>query len=262
MPNAGIVDLNAVGLKANVTPQTEKRSVQFGDSVIEYALQRCERKTLAIHVYPNGSVVVDAPLTANEDAIATKVKKRAAWIYKQQLQFASYPPEMPERRYVSGESIRYLGRQYRLLIKQATSEQVKLLHGQLIVEVANPADHDKVKFRVQTWLRSRADAVFTERYAHCLTRVSKLRIEPLQPGFQLRLMATRWGSCTQSGRIILNPELIAAPKECIDYVITHELCHLRERNHSQAFYKLLRAVMKDWEARKTKLNQMVEVRFV
>ncbi|PPD31954.1 MAG: hypothetical protein CTY19_12250 [Methylomonas sp.] len=234
----------------------------FGNCVIEYTLQRCERKTLAIHVYPNGSVAVAAPLMSDHDAIAAKVKKRAAWILKQQLQFAAYPPEMPERRYVSGESIRYLGRQYRLLVKQADIEQVKLLYGQLVVEVPNPADHLKVKFRVQNWLRSRAEVVYAERYAHCLTLVSKLRIVPLQPGFQLRLMPTRWGSCTQSGKIILNPELVAAPKECIDYVITHELCHLRESNHSLAFYKLLATVMKDWELRRKRLNELVEVRYV
>ncbi|ANE55318.1 hypothetical protein AYM39_09115 [Methylomonas sp. DH-1] len=254
--------MNAVALKTDMSPQTENRRVQFGDSQIEYRLQRAERKTLAIHVYPNGSVVVDAPLTANDEAIAAKVKKRARWIFKQQLQFAAYPPELPQRRYVSGESVRYLGRQYRLRVNQASNDQVKLQRGHLNVDVSDAANREKVKSLVQAWLRSRADAVFNERYEHCLALVEKLRIYPLQPGFQLRLMSTRWGSCTQSGKIILNPELIAAPKECIDYVITHELCHLKERNHNQAFYKLLASVMKDWEARKTKLNQLVEVRFV
>lgn len=249
-------------MPANLSSRSEKRSVQFGETLIEYRLQRGERKTLAIHVYPNGSVVVDAPLTANEDAIAAKVKKRASWIFKQQLQFAAYPPELPQRRYVSGESVRYLGRQYRLRVNQASNDQVKLQHGHLNVDVADTSNREKVKSLVQGWLRARADAVFSERYAVCLALVEKLRIEPLKPGFQLRLMPTRWGSCTQSGKIILNPELIAAPKECIDYVITHELCHLKERNHSQAFYKLLASVMKDWEVRKTKLNKLVEVRFV
>jgi len=75
-------------------------------------------------------------------------------------------------------------------------------------------------------------------------------------------MPKRWGSCTSQGNIILNPELIAAPKDCIDYVITHEFCHLKERNHSQSFYKLLTSMMKDWELRRKRLNEMVEVRFL
>jgi predicted metal-dependent hydrolase len=80
--------------------------------------------------------------------------------------------------------------------------------------------------------------------------------------FELRVMSKRWGSCTKQGNIILNPELIAAPKACIDYVITHELCHLKERNHSVKFYTLLTAVMKDWPLRRKRLNEEVEVRFV
>lgn len=245
-----------------MSQQREKQTVLFGQTLIEYALNRCERKTLAIHVYPDGSVTVDAPMAATDAAIAAKVKKRAAWIIKQQMHFAAYPPAMPERRYVSGESVRYLGRQYRLLVNQASVERMRLVHGRLIVELADPTNNDKVKFLVQAWLRSRANAVFSERYNHCLPLVAKIGIEPRQIGFQLRYMSKRWGSCTKEGKIILNPELVAAPKECIDYVITHELCHLKERNHSQAFYKLLGMVMKDWEITKERLNQIVEMRFV
>jgi len=262
LPNGGIVDLNAVALKPTVSMQREKQAVQFGQTLIEYALNRCERKTLAIHVYPDGTMVVDAPEAVTNVAIAAKVKKRAAWIIKQQMQFAAYPPAMPGRRYVSGESVRYLERQYRLLVHQASVERMRLIHGRLIAEVADPTDNDKLKFLVQAWLRSSANAIFIERYNHCLPLAAKIGIEPKQFGFQMCYMSKRWGSCTKEGKIILNPELVAAPKEWIDYVITHELCHLKERNHSQVFYKLLGMVMKDWEVRRTRLNQMVEVRFV
>jgi predicted metal-dependent hydrolase len=241
--------------------QGQKCSVVFGQTEISYLVNYCDRKTLAIHVYPNGQVVVDAPMTASNEAIAEKVKKKASWIFKQKLQFESYPPALPQRRYVSGETHRYLGRQYRLLINQGIAEHVKLLHGKLIVEVVNPNNTEKVKTLVQEWYRLRARVIFAERYELCVKQVTKLGIEHHQ-GFQLRFMTNRWGSCTNQGNIILNPELIAAPKDCIDYVITHELCHLKERNHSQVFYKLLAGVMKDWELRRKRLNEMVEVRFV
>jgi len=220
-----------------------------------------DRKTLAIHVYPDGQVMVDAPMTASHAAIAAKVKKKAPWIFKQQLQFAAYPPALPQRRYVSGETHRYLGRQYRLQINQGLVDQVKLVHGRLLIETPTPNNPEKVRTLLQDWYRLRAKAIFAERYALCVKQVAKLEIQH-QQGFQLRFMSNRWGSCTAQGNIILNPELIAAPKDCIDYVITHELCHLRERNHSQAFYKLLSVVMKDWELRRKRLNEMVEVRFV
>lgn len=238
-----------------------KQSVLFGQTEITYTVNSSDRKTLAIHVYPDGEVIVDAPLAASQVAIAQKVKKRASWIFKQQMQFAAYPPVMPERRYVSGESYRYLGRQYRLLVKEGIGEHVKLINGRIVVETADPENANKVKVLLLYWSRSRAQIIFSERYTFCVQLVAKLGIEHYQ-GFQLRAMPKRWGSCTSHGNIILNPELIAAPKECIDYVITHELCHLKIRNHSQAFYKLLTKVMADWEVRRKRLNERVEVRFV
>ena len=238
-----------------------KQSVLFGQTEITYTVNSSDRKTLAIHVYPDGEVIVDAPLAASQVAIAQKVKKRASWIFKQQMQFAAYPPVMPERRYVSGESYRYLGRQYRLLVKEGIGEHVKLINGRIVVETADPENANKVKVLLLYWSRSRAQIIFSERYTFCVQLVAKLGIEHYQ-GFQLRAMPKRWGSCTSHGSIILNPELIAAPKECIDYVITHELCHLKIRNHRQAFYKLLTKVMADWEVRRKRLNERVEVRFV
>jgi predicted metal-dependent hydrolase len=242
-------------------PQEQNHSVLFGQTEIFYLVNYCERKTLAIHVYPDGQVIVDAPMTASNQAIAEKVKKKAPWIFKQKFQFESYPPALPQRQYVSGETHRYLGRQYRLQINQGIMEQVKLMHGRLNVDTTSPDNTEKVRRLLQEWYRLRAKVVFSERYDFCIRQVAKLGIEH-QKGFQLRFMPKRWGSCTNQGNIILNPELIAAPKDCIDYVITHELCHLKERNHSQAFYKLLTVVMKDWELRRKRLNEMVEVRFV
>lgn len=73
-------------------------------------------------------------------------------------------------------------------------------------------------------------------------------------------MQKRWGSCTNSGIIILNPELVAAPKECIEYVILHELCHLRKRNHTLGFYRLLLKMVPKWEQLRMKFNRAVELR--
>ncbi len=238
-----------------------KQSILFGQTEIIYCVNSCDRKTLAIHVHPDGQVVVDAPMNASNEAIAEKVKKRASWIFKQQMQFEAYPPALPQRQYVSGETHRYLGRQYRLLVIQSAEDKVKLAHGRLVVETADPDSTEKVKNLLQDWYRAKAKTVFAERYALCIQQVAKVGIAHSQ-GLQLRFMSKRWGSCTSQGHIMLNPELIAAPKDCIDYVITHELCHLQEHNHSKAFYKLLTAVMKDWESRRKRLNEMVEVRFV
>ena len=236
-------------------------SVLFGETEISFSLNYADRKTLAIHVYPDGKVSVDAPLSTDIEKVYGKVKKRAIWILKQQRKFESYPAPLPERRYVSGETHRYLGRQYRLKVIESLGEAVKMSRGMLLVETHNSEDRLRVQQLLQAWYRSKALIVFTERYAQCLKSVERLGIQH-DKYFQLRFMSKRWGSCTGKGTITLNPELIAAPKDCIDYVIIHELCHLKEHNHSQAFYRLLTVAMKDWELRRKQLNEIVEVRFV
>lgn len=238
-----------------------KYSVAYGQTEISYSIKTSDRQTLAIHVYPNGDVEVDAPKSASYEAIADKVKKRASWIFKQKLQFESYPLPLTQRQYVSGETYRYLGRQYRLLVKQGEVEYVKLTQGRLVVNTKKPENAVKIRQLVQSWYYSKAQRVFFERYNLCICLVGKLNIQHNQ-GFQLRFMPKRWGSCTGHGHILLNPELIAAPKDCIDYVITHELCHVKEHNHSPKFYSLLASVMSDWESRKKRLNETVEVRFI
>lgn len=250
-----------MGSSVLAVAKKNQHTVLYGKTEITYCVNACDRKTLAIHVYPDGQVFVDAPITASDEAIAEKVKKKAPWIFKQKMQFEAYPPVLPKRSYVSGESHRYLGRQYRLLVIQGSVDQVKLLHGRLIVETPTQNNPEKIRTLLQEWYRLRAKAIFSERYNLCIRQVAKLDIRHNQ-GFQLRSMPNRWGSCAAQGTIFLNPELVAAPKDCIDYVITHELCHLKEHNHGQKFYKLLSSVMNDWEIRRKRLNEMVEVRFV
>ena len=72
-------------------------------------------------------------------------------------------------------------------------------------------------------------------------------------------MQTQWGNCSPGGTITLNPHLVKAPRDCIDYVILHELCHLQEHNHGPAFWVLLERVMPDWERHKARLNDMAEL---
>ena len=182
-------------------------SVLFGETEISFSLSYVDRKTLAIHVYPDGKVGVDAPFSTNIEKVYCKVKKRASWILKQQPKFESYPAPLPERRYVSGETHRYLGRQYRLKVIEGLGEAVKMTRGMLQVETHNPKDSLRVQRLLQAWYRSKALIVFTERYTQCAQRVERLGIYH-DKGFQLRFMSKRWGSCTGKGTITLNRELI------------------------------------------------------
>ncbi len=235
--------------------------IRFGSETVSFTVNWRPRKTLAIHVYPDGRVVVDAPETASVEQVQAKVMKRAAWIMRQRRQFASCPPVLPKRRYIAGETHRYLGRQYRLQVAEGTEEGVKLEGGRLCVTARHVDNAARVKKLVTDWYRTRARTVFSARYEECLERAARAGIRHAG-AWQLRYMNKRWGSCSRAGRITLNPELIAAPKECIDYVITHELCHLKEYSHNKAFFRLLGRVMPDWEERRRRLNELVEARFL
>jgi predicted metal-dependent hydrolase len=216
-----------------------QHQVQYGTSSIAYELTFSERKTLAIHVYPDCSVVVDAPVGSAVSEIEKRVLKRASWILRQQRQFqdCANPQPLP-RRYVSGESYLYLGRQYRLKVVESKVERVQLSRGYLTVSVGNTAEKLHIAQLLENWYRNRARRVFEEQY----------------PVLDIRAMKTRWGSCTITGRILLNPKLIQVPKNLIDYVILHELCHLKECNHNATFYGLLNRVLPNWRELKHTLN--------
>jgi predicted metal-dependent hydrolase len=108
---------------------------------------------------------------------------------------------------------------------------------------------------VTRWFRERAEAVFRERFDAWAEKAVRHGIKA--DTFQIHRMKNRWGSCTSEGRILLNPDLIIAPVMCIEYVIAHELCHLKQHNHGTGFYRLLHALMPDWQQRRERLNQCV-----
>jgi predicted metal-dependent hydrolase len=130
-----------------------------------------------------------------------------------------------------------------------------MARGQINVYLTDSSKKNRIKTLVVGWFRQRAEIVFRELFDAMAAKAERHGISV--DSFDIRRMKNRWGSCTTEGRILLNSDLIIAPKMCIEYVIVHELCHLREHNHSPAFYRLLLALMPDWERRRERLNQCV-----
>jgi predicted metal-dependent hydrolase len=229
-----------------------RRSTTYGTAVIEYTLRRSVRRTLSISVDAEGILVI-APEGVDGSAVDERVRKRARWILRQQRRFEEFKPKTPLRRFVGGETHRYLGRQYRLKIEPSEQDRVRLLSGRLVVESREPRNPSWTATLVGRWMRQRAGVVLRERYEAAATITARLGIP--QPRLMIRSMQKRWGSHTPSGRIILNDRLIAARRECIDYVIVHEICHVVVPNHSPRFFRLLRRFMPDWEQRKEMLER-------
>lgn len=225
--------------------------IAYGTQRIEYKVCYRQRKTLAIHVYPDSKVKVVAPVGATKEAIQRKVQKRARWIVQQQQYFERIRPSTQALTYTSGETHRYLGRSYRLKVQASTLNNVKL-KGRYFVINTTQKTPEAVRQLLDDWYRAHALLKFEERLARCYVPMKREGIP--YPSLALRRMSKRWGSCTPEGKILLNPALIKAPVYCIDYVLVHELCHLKHHNHSSAFYHLKSKYMPDWEERKRRLE--------
>ena len=226
-----------------------KKSLWYGSKKIEFDLRFNHRKTLGITVTPKMEVIVTAPMKASMKKVNALVTKRAPWILKQQSFFLTFYPKQPPKRYISGETHLYLGRQYRLKIRKGRREEVKL-HGRFVdVSCKN---RGRVKALLKAWYLQHAELKF-------ISLVDKWAedFDVLAPNVAIRVMPKRWGSCTVNGKVILNPELIKAPTGCIEYVIVHELCHLVHRNHTQKFVQLQSKMMPDWERWKMRLERLL-----
>lgn len=227
-------------------------TIQFGSKQINFKVTYSDRKTLGITVTPDLDVLVKAPLDTTLEKIKEKLRKKAPWIIRQKSFFLSFHPKTPARKYLSGETHLYMGRQYRLKIVEGKSESVKL-KGRFLEVTTN--DKSSVKDLVNNWYLLNAKKKFHILAQPFIEKFKKYNVAP--DSIVLRDMPTRWGSCTPRGKIILNPELIKAPKGCIEYVIIHELCHLIHHDHTQKFLDLQSKEMPDWEKWKLKLEQLL-----
>lgn len=233
--------------------------VAYGDVEITFSLRYQPSRVvprIAIHVEPDGSVQVDAPSTAPIVEVLAAVKKRSRWICQHVNAAKARLAHVLPREYVSGETLHYLGRRYRLkvTIDPTASAEVRM-RGAFIVVVAPKHDTTSIRSALDSWYRKRAREVFAQRL--------QAIVEPLRwvhelPPVRLQFMRRQWGSCSPSGRITLNPCLVRAPREAIDYVLLHEVCHLKHHNHSRAFYSTLDRHMPGWRKIKERLDERVE----
>jgi predicted metal-dependent hydrolase len=226
--------------------------IMWGTVEIPFSYLHTCRKTIGISVHPDLSVTVRAPHGTSVEAIRAFVYRRGSWISKSCREFEQYLPRQPERRYISGETHRYLGRQFRLKVDRGEADSVKCLRGYMWILTKSDPTPEKAKVLLEDWYRHHAKKVFFERLLVCHQRV--LREEIPFPRVIIRKMTGRWGSYSSKGTITLNLELIKATKECIDYVITHELCHFKVKHHGPKFWSLLERIMPDFEERRKKLN--------
>ena len=222
-----------------------------------YDIKFQKRKTLVVHVLDDGNVEVRAPRGLSQKHIIRFVEEKAAWIEKTRVKQAN--KHSWKNVVEPGAAMWFLGQPRKLEVKQVLSMakaigQAAILCDaeSIVVAARDPWSLPALARQLNAWYRDQAHAIFQERLWLVCQRFPGILAAP---ELRLRKMKRRWGSCSRSGRVTLNSELVKLPLMIIDYVIAHELCHLTEFNHGPKFYKLLAHVMPDWKQREVMLKQ-------
>ena len=243
----------------------EEYSFIYGDEALSYEVIRKtftegKKKKITIRVHPDCRIAVTAPEDADKSAVHDAVMHKARWIWDALKEFRTHLEYVQSKHYVSGEMQFYLGRRYVLKVIEdnLSIPNVKMNRGKLLVTLHhfNEDKSKRVKALISAWYGVKAERVFHQRLAELLPQTTWVKGIP---SFRIMPMRKQWGSCSAKGTLMLNPHLIKAPKECIDYVILHELCHIAEYNHSERFWRLLTSVMPHWQEVKSKLDGMAEL---
>ena len=221
---------------------------------IDIEVERKPIKNLHLAVYPpNGRVHVSSPKEWSDEDIRSFVVSRWDWIDEQRKDIANQARQS-HREFVDGESHYVLGIKYRLEVKYAHAAPSVEIHGGVVSMTVRPdASESKRAEVMREYLRS----VLKEELAEMVDKWCK-KMEVEDVAWIVKQMKTRWGSCVESKKLIqLNLELARLPRRCIEYVVVHELCHLRVHGHNRMFENLISQYLPNWKSLRNELNGFV-----
>lgn len=246
--------------KSKAIPEEWREYRHDNGEVLGFRFIRSARKTLALYVHRDGSVLVRAPLRASLSYVFIFMRERWSWIETQRSRFLEEPAATPFE-YKDGEVFLHMGEHLLLRVEVAGRNLARLTGNELRVSItpARLADPEGLADIIGLWQRREAKRIFPLRLAACYERMPDLQ-RPF-PVLKIRKMRSRWGSCARDGLVTLNLELIKMPLACIDYVVTHELCHLVEFNHSARFYDLQSRYIPDWKERRQRLDMLARQQY-
>lgn len=236
---------------------TERSEIQWGLTPIPYLIRRSERRTtVALTIEDRGKLVVTAPEGVSIDSLNAVVRRKAPWVVERIKRRSDAPPPISDREFVDGETVLYLGRQYRLkVVESAEGSGSRIWAGWYHVTIPLGLRGAKRKVAVRNALRGslkqHADLYLQDRLADVAAR---LRLE--KPSIIVREQRKRWGSCDAKGVLRINWRIVQAPIPCIEYVLIHELAHLRHRMHDQIFWINVGFMLPDYEERRRQLREI------
>jgi predicted metal-dependent hydrolase len=240
--------------ESNTTNKYKTLSFYQGDLLVTFsrALKSRVKGKILIKIDRDLRVIASAPKYVSNRDVIESVRKRLDWIQEQLQKFSKLDPLQIPKQFCNGELHPYLGIDYPINIIETSPNKILLTENTLEIHSKN-TDANKIKSLMNVWYKAEAKKLFDARVNHLLSKTDWVT---KKPSISTRTMKSRWGSCSTSGSIRLNSQLIKTPLICIDYVILHELCHIAEMNHSQCFYRLLDQVMPEWREVKRELDRL------
>ena len=231
--------------------------LKIDTSLIPYSIRRSRKaKYVSLSVGADGVHVV-APFSMNDSEIISLVEKRRKWIFNKFESYRQWLMQIPaEREFVSGEKLLFMGVNYPLKVLEHKRRytNVNLTDGQFLVainaDIPIEKRREEIRGKLEQWYIRRAKELITERLELFSNKIGA-KVNTVR----FKNQKTRWGSCSQKRNLNFNWKLVMAPTHIVDYVVIHELCHLRQMNHSKEFWQLVESQIPDYKERRKWLKE-------
>ncbi len=222
---------------------------------IELRIVYSRRRTLGISVLPDSSVVVRVPHRTSDTIIERIIMEKSSWITRHRDNFILNKKKSLKRIFSNGSSHLFMGNEALLKISKSTRQYISFNNGAIDLGIRNPEDQVAVKRLIYKGYKTEAESLFQSMINNVLERYKEQNFRPA--GLIVRSMKRRWGSCSSKGVITLSTELIKLPEIYTEYVIIHELCHLKHHNHGTAYYKLLTELFPPWKKVRKEMKDLI-----
>jgi predicted metal-dependent hydrolase len=222
---------------------------------IKYSIVYSHRRSIGISVKPDSTVTVHAPYRTSQIRIEQLIISKSAWIKKHLENFKS-SVRINEKQLIRNGSYVFLnGKRYLIDISYSSRARVMIKDENILIGIKDPSDHGNAVRVYEKWIKEKAEIVFHDRFYSILATYKDYNFRPTE--LRVRALKRRWGSCTIKGCITLSSELIKLDDIFLEYVILHELCHLKHHNHGKEFYSLLSEVFPEWKKVRSELKRYV-----